>query len=181
MADSGITKKALADSIKSLMEEEDFLKISVADICNRCGMNRKSFYYHFKDKYDLVNWIFDMEFLEILTPEIQDNSWKLIDVMCVYFYDNRKFYRNALKIKGQNSFEEHFMEVLEPVIESSIKSIIGSDEELKFYIDFCMEAFIGLLHKWIMDKNCVEPEIFLKRLKKCIHIIAMRDKQFNLE
>ena len=55
MADSNITKKALADSMKNLMENEDFSKISVADICNKCGMNRKSFYYHFKDKYDLVN------------------------------------------------------------------------------------------------------------------------------
>ena len=39
--------------MKALMEERPFAKISVGDICERCGMNRKSFYYHFKDKYDL--------------------------------------------------------------------------------------------------------------------------------
>ena len=58
MADSNITKNALASSLKSLMEQKPFQKINVNDICEGCGMNRKSFYYHFKDKYDLVNWIF---------------------------------------------------------------------------------------------------------------------------
>ena len=59
MADSNITKRALANSLKSLMTEQPFEKINVAQICERCDMNRKSFYYHFKDKYDLVNWIFE--------------------------------------------------------------------------------------------------------------------------
>ena len=50
MADSNITKNALAASLKNLMREKPFEKISVSDICEACGMNRKSFYYHFKDK-----------------------------------------------------------------------------------------------------------------------------------
>ena len=54
MADSNITKKALAAALKELMEEMPFEKIGIGDICERCGMHRKSFYYHFKDKYDLV-------------------------------------------------------------------------------------------------------------------------------
>ena len=52
MADSNITKNALAVSMKKLMEKKPFSKISVGDICEDCGMNRKSFYYHFRDKYD---------------------------------------------------------------------------------------------------------------------------------
>ena len=64
MADSNITKNALAVSMKKLMEKKPFSKISVGDICEDCGMNRKSFYYHFRDKYDLVNWIFYVDFIE---------------------------------------------------------------------------------------------------------------------
>ena len=67
MADSNITKRALAEALKELMEEKSFSKISVADICGKCNMNRKSFYYHFKDKYDLVNWIFDTEFISVMS------------------------------------------------------------------------------------------------------------------
>ena len=47
MADSNITKKALATAFKELMEERPFEKINVGDICEKCEMNRKSFYYHF--------------------------------------------------------------------------------------------------------------------------------------
>lgn len=54
-ADSNLTKRALAAAMKELMEQMPFSKISVSDIAEQCGMNRKSFYYHFKDKYDLVN------------------------------------------------------------------------------------------------------------------------------
>ncbi len=42
MADSNITKQALAASLRELMEEVPFDKINVAQICERCGMNRKS-------------------------------------------------------------------------------------------------------------------------------------------
>ena len=52
MADSNLTKRALSAALKELMNEQPFVKISVGDICERCEMNRKSFYYHFKDKYD---------------------------------------------------------------------------------------------------------------------------------
>lgn len=48
MPDSNITKKALAMAMKELMEQIPFSKISVSDICEKCGMNRKSFYYHLK-------------------------------------------------------------------------------------------------------------------------------------
>ena len=49
MADSNITKRALASALKELMESTPFTKITVSDICAKCNMNRKSFYYHFKD------------------------------------------------------------------------------------------------------------------------------------
>ena len=58
MADSNITKRALAAALKQLMETKPFAKISVSDICEACAMNRKSFYYPFKAQSPLVNWIF---------------------------------------------------------------------------------------------------------------------------
>jgi AcrR family transcriptional regulator len=46
LAASNITKQALATALRELMQEEPFDKIQVAQICERCDMNRKSFYYH---------------------------------------------------------------------------------------------------------------------------------------
>ena len=63
MPDSSLTKRALAQAIKELMNEKPLVKISIADIVDRCQMNRQSFYYHFRDKYDQVNWIFYTELI----------------------------------------------------------------------------------------------------------------------
>ena len=107
MPDSNITKKALAMAMKELMEQIPFSKISVSDICEKCGMNRKSFYYHFKDKYDLVNWIFDVEFFQavhVRDYNLPNWSWRFLEDSCQYFYENQSFYRKALQIEGQNSF-----------------------------------------------------------------------------
>lgn len=181
MADSNITKKALATALKTLMEEEDFSKISVADICDRCGMSRKSFYYHFKDKRDLVNWIFDTEFLMLLKPRTPENTWELMEELFVYFYENRKFYRNALKIKGQNSLEEHFVEILIPVIEDSVRNTLGEDVKMEFYINFCVDAFVGSIKRWVLDKNCVEPQEFMELLKSAVYLISVRNQEIIKE
>ena len=86
MPDSNITKRALAQAMKELMAAHPFSKISVGDICEACGMNRKSFYYHFRDKQDLVNWIFESEFVETLQVDEDTCGWSLLACMCHYFY-----------------------------------------------------------------------------------------------
>ena len=88
MADSNITKKALAESMKTLLGTMPFSKISVSDICEVCGMNRKSFYYHFRDKYDLINWIFHTEFYEAACAKPYEDGWEFILGICKYFYSN---------------------------------------------------------------------------------------------
>ena len=48
------TKKALAMSLKSLLEKKTLDKITVKDIVSGCSLNRQTFYYHFHDTYDLL-------------------------------------------------------------------------------------------------------------------------------
>ena len=75
MPDSSLTKRALAAAIKDLMKEKPLVKISIADIVERCQMNRQSFYYHFRDKYDLVNWIFYTELITELQSRPNADEW----------------------------------------------------------------------------------------------------------
>ena len=51
---SQITKRALEQSLKNLLLQKPLTKITVGDIAEDCGINRMTFYYHFKDIYDLV-------------------------------------------------------------------------------------------------------------------------------
>ena len=90
---SQITKKALAQSLKNLLLKKPLNKITINDIADDCGINRMTFYYHFKDKYDLVNWIFYSEFMPVIQCKEYESAWGLLDDLCRYFYKNRRFYR----------------------------------------------------------------------------------------
>ena len=56
------TKKVLAESLKELMLRRDFADITVTDLCAAAEVNRRTFYRHFTDKYQLVTWIYDKGF-----------------------------------------------------------------------------------------------------------------------
>ena len=53
---SQITKRALEQSLKRLLLQKPLNKITISDITDDCGISRMTFYYHFKDIYDLVEW-----------------------------------------------------------------------------------------------------------------------------
>ena len=61
---SEITKKALAESLKKLLSKNKLNKITIKEITEDCGVNRQTFYYHFKDIYDLLEWIYKNEVIQ---------------------------------------------------------------------------------------------------------------------
>ena len=150
MADSNLTKQALSSALKELMEEQPFEKISVSDICERCHMNRKSFYYHFKDKYDLANWIFDTEFIELtkthaldvmnVSDSFEERLYGLV-VVCEYFYENRSFYRRILQVEGQNSFSSHFRDFLYTIVHHRVMDLAEHDNIPQMVMDFIVDGF----------------------------------------
>ena len=181
MADSNITKHALAASLRTLMEEHPFEKITVAQICEQCGINRKSFYYHFKDKYDLVNWIFDSDLVALTMSDIDlndaDNMWRLLKTLGDYFYENRDFYRKAFQIKGQNSFADHFRELSQPLFKNRLAALVGEENTDEFVLDFFTDASLSALERWLTAKECVPPEQVVDRL----HFLVQRSTAALLE
>ena len=130
-------------------------------------MNRKSFYYHFRDKYDLMNCIFDTDFIALMLKR-PDDSWDFFQMICIYFYENRNFYCRALQVTGQNSFTEHFREFLHPLIQTRIEEILGQQEIPLFCIDFFVDGFISSIERWLLDKNCIPPEQFASTMKMLV-------------
>lgn len=164
MADSNITKNALAVSMKKLMEKKPFSKISVGDICEDCGMNRKSFYYHFRDKYDLVNWIFYVDFIERMDWSSYRNEWDMLEALCSHFYRERLFYQNALQVEGQNSFREYFCGMLRPVLMLLTQNLVEEGRKKEFYIAFLCEGVLGELVYWLREGSKITPEEFVEDL-----------------
>lgn len=55
------TKIMLAETLLSLLEKKPISKITVSEIVGLFDINRKTFYYHFQDVYDLLEWHLDTE------------------------------------------------------------------------------------------------------------------------
>ena len=172
MADSNITKRALSNALREAMQEIPFQKISITDICSRCDMNRKSFYYHFKDKYDLVIWIFDTEFGIIADKFSKASKWEYLTALCRYFDENRDFYRRAIKISGQNSFSSHLHCIIEDVISDEFDKAFGKDVTKDFQVCFFTDGFVCAIERWLLQKDPVTPENFMGQIQSILEMVA---------
>lgn len=176
MAGANVTKKALAAAMKALADEIPFSKITVEDICERCSLNRTSFYYHFKDKYDLANWIFDTEFADIVgSGDIHERTsdgmdWQLYYKLCAHLYANRGFYSSAFRVKGQNSLSEHFRELCRPAVRGRMEQVMGGRPVHSFQVEFFTDAILCAIERWITDKDCMQPEEFVALLRSCLDV-----------
>lgn len=168
MADSGITKRALAAAMKQLMQEQPFAKISIGEICELCQMNRKSFYYHFKDKYELVNWIYASEIRQTLQDRQYAGGKELLRAACEYLYENRVFYANALEVQGQNSFGDYFREQLRPGVQRALENNAIEGDEGEFFVEFYTEAVVGAIERWLQKTPVLPPEEFVQLLSLAV-------------
>lgn len=171
---SQITKWALSGAMKELMAERPMDKIKVGDIAERCNMNRQSFYYHFKDKYELVNWIFYTEFFADIKKSFSKSGWEVIEKMCQFFYENRSFYSNALQVKGQNSFSEYFHEVLHPLVLAYFADIFANDPNQEFYATFFADSIRVTITRWLLEGAKIPPEEFVGLMKTAVTGVAYK-------
>lgn len=168
MSDSNITKLVFADSLKRLMAKTDFNKISVKDIVDNCGLTRQAFYYHFKDKYDLMNWIYYTETARFMNSYNKVEHWadSLVD-LCNYMRQNKTFYINALNSTGQNSFQEYLHDYIWDISISAIENIENTEfdeDKWGFTAEFISTALVGLIVRWAKNYMKDEPTEYVEKM-----------------
>ena len=113
MSRTNKTKELLAQSLTELMVTTPLEKISVNDIVEHAGVGRNTFYYHFEDKFDLVNWYFQSGATQFLVTRGHYASWStLLTDLEEYLLQNKTFYVNALAYTGQNCLQEYVFHYL---------------------------------------------------------------------
>ncbi len=92
MSRTNKTKELLAQSLTELMVTTPLEKISVNDIVEHAGVGRNTFYYHFEDKFDLVNWYFQSGATQFLVTRGHYASWStLLTDLEEYLLQNKTF------------------------------------------------------------------------------------------
>lgn len=136
------TDLLLAESFKELACQQPIEKITIKAITDRAGVIRPTFYNHFQDKYELLEWIIRTQVLEPTKPLIHagmiDEALKLI------FTSVKKegeFYQRAVRLEGQNSFEE----IIRRCIEDALLEVIHGKEHAG-----------GKRHPWLTPEHIAQ-------------------------
>ncbi|MEA4894394.1 MAG: TetR/AcrR family transcriptional regulator C-terminal domain-containing protein [Oscillospiraceae bacterium] len=174
MSESLITKKALGEALRELMAKHPYEKISVKDICDACGMNRNSFYYHFKDKQDLIVWIFDFEFIQRLKPLQFEDAFQFFECTCEYFYEHKAFYVKAFEITGQNCFSDYFSEVFHQFSLEYMYKYFGNVDRREEFARFTTDALRMALIRWLNDPGDMKPHELAEHSKEALFALADR-------
>lgn len=172
------TKYAFANAIKKLLQNKDLNQIRITELCALCGAERPTFYYHFRDKYDLINWIFDTDFAAI-TDKYGDDNWVRLRKTCTYLYENHCFYRKALGISGQNSFQEHFKEKVRPLIEHSFSEMFPEGDDWSFQIGILTDTLLIAFKHWLTAREPMTDKEFLEQCKLGIQFTSGKIKEFE--
>lgn len=167
------TKATLANALKELMQTTPLEKISVTDIVGKAEMNRQTFYYHFKDKYALVNWIFCTEAVERFPSIYVTDRWDAgLKQILSHMQENRLFYVNALSIRGKNSLCAYLFGFAHSLTMNVIKQKVGdrvSDvQQFEYIADFYGSAFVGNVVRWAERGMNKDPVRFIERAKNLV-------------
>lgn len=161
MPSSLITKKRIAKAFKRQLAIKSFDKISVVDIMQEAEIRRQTFYNHFLDKYELLDWIFETELQEQVTDNLTYISGlKLLDELLYYIESNQSFYKQLFEIKGQNDFvsylEGYFHILMEKIINEyqSQEEVSFTDSQRQFLTSYHSSAWIGLIQEGLTQKPC---------------------------
>ena len=171
---SQMTKRALEASLKELLRHKPLDKITVSDLTDHCGVNRMTFYYHFKDIYDLVEWCCEEDAARALAGQKTYDTWQQGFLQLFKaVQDNKPFIMNVYHSVSREQVENYLYKVtynlLEGVVEEQARGMSVRDEDKAFIATVYKYAFVGLMLDWIKNDMKGDPQLLVDRLELVIH------------
>ncbi len=170
---SQITKRALEQSLKNLLLKKPLTKITVSDIADDCGINRMTFYYHFKDIYDLVEWSCLEDAKRALDEKMTYETWQqgLLQIFEAV-KENKPFILNVYRCVHREQVEKYLQPLVDQLILGVINEETGNmtirDEDKQFIAQIYSYIFIGLMLDWIKDDMREDPQPLVDKLARLI-------------
>ena len=150
------TKKAIATSLKNLSLKKPLDKITINDITSDCGISRMAFYYHFKDIYDLIEWVCVEDATSALQGKKTYDTWQ--EGMLQIFeavYENKPFVLNAYRTISREQIENYLHQLTYKLIRNVVEEkSVGTnitDVQKQFIAEFYKYSFVGIMLDWIKN------------------------------
>ncbi|MCC8077525.1 MAG: TetR/AcrR family transcriptional regulator [Oscillospiraceae bacterium] len=170
---SQITKKALEQALKNLLLKKPLNKITISNITDECGINRMTFYYHFKDIYDLVEWVCLEDAKKALEDKKTYSTWQegflnIFDAV----KENKPFITNVYRCIDREHIEKYLAALtdglLMSVIEEQAVGLTVRDEDKEFIAKVYSYVFVGIMLDWIKDDMKENPKVLIDKLDLAI-------------
>ena len=171
---SDLTKRALEQSLKNLLLQKPLHKITISDIADDCGIKRMTFYYHFKDIYDLVEWSCQEDAAKALAGKKTYETWQQgFEQIFEAVLANTPFIMNVYHSVSREQVETYLYkltyDLLEGVVEEQAVGMSVRPEDKAFIANVYKYAFVGLMRDGIKHDMKGDPKEIIDRLDRVIH------------
>ena len=166
---SQVTKRALEASLKKLLLERPLDKITVTDIAEDCGINRMTFYYHFRDIYDLVEWACIEDASKALQGKKTYETWQegLLQIFEAV-QENKPFILNAYRCISREQMERFLYQLtyglIRGVVEEQSQGTAITEEDKSFIAEFYKYSFVGVMLDWIRRGMTANPRALTEKI-----------------
>ena len=170
---SQITKRALEASLKKLLLQKPLDKITIRDITDDCGINRMTFYYHFKDIYDLIEWSLVEDADRVIAGNRTLATWQqgLLRIFEAV-QDNRALILNIYRSVSHEQVELYLYrltyDLMLGVVEEQAAGMSVRPEDKRFIADFYKYALVGLVLDWVRQGMREDPQQLVDRLSQLV-------------
>lgn len=150
------TKIWIANAMKDLMREKPIEKIRVTEICWKAMIERPTFYYHFKDKHDLVAWIFFQNAAKTDIVDVQGAAEALRGMK-----QELTFFQRAYEDLSQNALWQYMLEYFVQRYSELAMEKLGTDAldaQMAFSIRSYCYGCVGMTKEWALFDNKTPAE-----------------------
>ncbi len=157
-----ITKMWIAGKMRELMKHKPIDKIRVTEICKAADIERPTFYYYFKDKYDLVAWIFCTDAYGTDITSVASSAAGMNKMK-----QEILFYKRAYEDVSQNALWHYMLEYFVRRYSELAKEKLGTeilDTQLAYSIRFYCMGAVGMTQEWVLNDNITSAETVVQMM-----------------
>ena len=178
------TKHILSKTLISLLKEKPISKITVREICDRAGLNRGTFYLHYRDPEDLLKDVEEVYMAQqkekLFSYWKEDRDIDVMEVMFRFIEENRDFFQVLLSPNADPQFVTRMLsETRDRVIDEWMKEFPGYQrEDCEFIFGYVNAGSTQLIADWLNDKNALSSAEFTKRMERLGHYTLLAIREF---